>query len=238
MKKLLKRLLPNPVSDRVEHQQVRLLFSQGVAIQSLGMLTALICVMILWSVANQTLLSLWLILMVFFSTIRMVMTKRFLRLNIEDSELRRWENRYIIGTLLSGMIWGALAFFYSSEWPLPYQIILYVVYTGLVAGAFNTNISVFYAFPAFYLPPILSLMWVTLSQQQDGNAALGTLYVIYIILMYVSALKLNRRIAISLQTSIDNELLAQELSESNRKLKRAKEAEESANHHKDSFWLR
>ncbi|MGD8484384.1 MAG: diguanylate cyclase, partial [Thioalkalispiraceae bacterium] len=126
----------------------------------------------------------------------------------EQDIIDKWGTGYVLGTLVSGITWGMLAFFYDPTWPAPYQVILFVVYTGITAGAFNTNTPLFIAFPAFYLPPVACLMVVMLKQRGEGFHELAALFMIYIILMYLSAIKFHNRLAKSLQIRFENEQLA------------------------------
>jgi diguanylate cyclase (GGDEF)-like protein len=106
-----------------------------------------------------------------------------------------------------------------------------VIYTGITAGAFNTNTPLFIAFPAFYLPPVLCLLYIMLQQTSEGFAELAGLFIVYIILMYLSAIKFHNRLAYSLKIRFENECLAKQLSESNQKLSQLAEIDELTNLH-------
>ncbi|MGZ8272065.1 MAG: GGDEF domain-containing protein, partial [Methylophilus sp.] len=82
----------------------------------------------------------------------------------------------------------------------------------------NTNTSLFVAFPAFYLPPVGFLYYVMSRQPAEGFYFLASLFMIYVILMYVSALKFHNSLAMSLEARFENERLAEQLAQSNQKL--------------------
>ncbi len=212
-------LLPDKASDEVRAEQIRLVYHQGVTIQFLGLLTALISVAMFWKVSSHTTLLIWLTFMILLSVIRIIETVTFNKKVITDYLIiKKWGYAYVLGTFLSGIIWGGLAFLFETSWPAPYQVILFVIYTGITAGAFNTNTPFFIAFPAFYLPPVLCLIFVMLRQTSEGFAELTGLFIIYIVLMYVSAIRFHNRLANSLKLRFKNEQLANQLSESNRLL--------------------
>lgn len=94
-----------------------------------------------------------------------------------------------------------------------------MIYTGLIAGAFNTNSSVPYAFPAFYVPPLLSLMIVMLRQNDEAFFALAALFLIYIVLMQISLMKFHARLTNTLQMQFSNKRLADKLKGVNQQLK-------------------
>jgi diguanylate cyclase (GGDEF)-like protein len=216
---MLKHFLPEPVSPAVRAEQIRLLYHQGVSIQALGILTAIISAIMFWKIADRVMLGLWLSVHVVVSLIRLAATVKFTRSNvIEYRTLEKWGRAYVAGTFISGLIWGSLSLFFSPAWPAAYQVTLFAVYTGIIAGALNANSSLFVAFPAFYLPPAVCLIYMMLRQPVEGALVLASLFLIYIILMYVSALKFHNRLAASLKARYENEQLAEQLAQSNRKL--------------------
>lgn len=216
---MLRYLLPKKANTSVKSEQVRLLYHQGATIQLLGMASAGVSVAALWNVADHYLLGIWFSIMMTLYLIRLSLNARFTQVSLNDyPSIRQWGNIYILGTFLSGVVWGGLAFFFDPSWPPPYQVMLFAVYTGLIAGAFNTNSSVFIAFPAFYLPIVASLMVVMLGQQNETFYPLIVLFTIYIVLMYLSSLKFHNHLIHSLQTRFENEQLADKLVQYNEKL--------------------
>ena len=214
-----KHFLPESVSPSVRAEQIRLLYHQGVSIQILGVLTGFVSAIAFWKVADHFMLSLWLGIHIVVSLIRLAATVRFTKSNIvEYPALERWARAYVAGTFISGLIWGSLSLFFDPAWPTAYQVTLFMIYTGTTAGAFNTNSSFFVAFPMFYLPPSACLMYMMLRQSVDGYFVLASLFMIYIILMYLSALKFHNRLAHSLEVRFENERLAEQLAQSNQKL--------------------
>lgn len=211
-------LFPEKPSPAIKSEQVRLLYQQGSAIQLLGILTAIIAVALFWNVADRDELLLWLFTMVLVSIVRLTFNVRFSSLSGGDFDAERWGNIYILGTFLSGVVWGCLALFYEPTWPVPHQVILFVIYTGIIGGAFNTNSSVFLAFPAFYLPPVASLMYVMLEQTGEGYIELAMLFAIYIALMHTSSVRFYNRLTHTLELQFDNEQLADRLAHSNEQL--------------------
>ena len=216
-------LFPENTTDTIKREQVRLLYHQGVTVQLMGVVTALVSVAVFWTIADHIYLLVWLGVMVSVSLVRLATGTGFARIAEGDFPVRLWANAYIAGTFVSGVIWGALSFLYDPAWPVAYQVILFVIYTGLIAGAFNTNSSVFIAFPAFYLPPVICLLIVMLQQHSSGFPELTMLFLIYTVVMYVSSLKYHRRLTLALQLRFENEQLADQLSQSNEKLLRLAE---------------
>lgn len=216
---MFRYLLPEKGDLAVTAEQIRLLYHQGNTIQILGMVAAGVSVTMFWNVADHLLLSLWFATIFFLSLIRLAANFRFTQISFEDpGTYNKWKNIYLSGTFLSGCVWGILAFFYDPSWPAPNQVMLFIIFTGLIAGALNSNSSVFIAFPAFYLPLVLCLMYVILNQTDEGFYPLLILFLIYIALMYISSLKYHNRLANSLRLRFENEQLAEKLAQYNKRL--------------------
>jgi diguanylate cyclase (GGDEF)-like protein len=216
---MLKRFLPVPVSSTVESEQIRLLYHQGATIQLLGIVTAIVSVVMFWNVADHTVLGLWFSVHLIITLLRLAAAFKFNQREFNKLHpSKRWGQGYVFGAFVSGLVWGSLSLVYDPSWPAPYQVMLIVIYTGITAGAFNTHSSYFAAFPAFYLPPVMCLTYTLLGQKEEGFAELTSLFMIYTVLMYVSALKYHNRLAHSLEIRFDNERLAEQLAGTNRQL--------------------
>lgn len=216
---MLNHFIPQPVGPAVKAEQIRLLYQQGSATQILGVITGVIGTTVFWQVADHAMLMLWLGVHVAVSVIRLALNRKFTTSTVVNQDaIERWGTIYVIGTFISGLVWASLSLFFDSSWASPYQVILFAIYTGIIAGAYNTNASLFVAFPAFYLAPAICLTYVILHQAGSGYLQLGMFFIIYIVLMYVSALKLHNRLAQTLETRFENERLAQTLAHSNQQL--------------------
>jgi len=122
-------------------------------------------------------------------------------------------NRYV-----TGVVWSGLALQFNSSWPVPSQIMLFVLYTGITAGSFNTHSCFFPAFPTFYLPPVATLMIVMALQPNTGFQLLSLLILIYALLMFLSSRIFYRETTVSIENRLKNEELAEMLADSNEKL--------------------
>lgn len=227
---VLNFLLPNKVSDDVRTEQIRLVHHQGITTQSLGIITAIVCLVFFWRVVDHVTLSVWFAVILVLSVIRIVVTSSFNKRKISDySSIRKWGHSYLLGTFLAGLAWGSLALFFDASWPAPYQVFIFAIYTGIIAAAYNTNTPYFIAFPVFYLPPVFCLLFIMLRQGSQSFIDLAGLFCIYIIVMYASALKFHNRLANSLKLRFENEQLAKKLSESNRLLAELADKDELTN---------
>ncbi|MDD5471623.1 MAG: GGDEF domain-containing protein [Sideroxydans sp.] len=212
-------LLPTKPNMQVRAEQISMLYEQGSTIQLLGILTGFLAVGVFWVLSDHGMLLLWLSLHVIVSVVRLSINVQFAhRQPSSIRSMQNWANIYVAGTFLSGLIWGSLCLFYDASWPAPYQLILFSIYTGITAGSFNTHTPYFVAFPAFFLPPAGWLTITLLQQDTEGFGTLTALVVIYIVLMYTTALRYHRSLTRSLEVRFENERLADELACSNQRL--------------------
>lgn len=216
----LKLLLPRSTSTQVKAEQIRLLYQQGTLIQSLGIVTGLVALMMFWTVINHTWLLIWISAHLALSIVRLHSTRRFMKSEIPERHIvSKWGPRYVWGTFVSGLLWGSLSLFYDPAWPMPYQVTLFTIFTGMTASVFSANTSYFIAFPTFYVPPVSLLAFTVFSHPSNGFLELGLLVIIYMVLMYISGLQFHNRLTQSLEARFEHEDLAKELAQSNKKLK-------------------
>ena len=216
---LLPHFRPLPVSQAVKAEQIRLVYSQSVTIQLLGIVTGLVAVSMFWPVAEHFWLTVWAGCHVMLSIVRLAITIWFAKLEPDDrATVTLWGPLYVAGTALAGLTWGCLGLFFEPGWPAQHQITLFAIYTGIIAGAFNTNTPYFIAFPAFFLPTVSIVSYTVLALPENAWLHLGLLLLIYVALMYASALKFHNRLARSLDIRFENERLVRQLAESNRML--------------------
>ena len=217
---MINRLLPVPVSSEVNCEKIRLLYQQGAIIQFLGIITALVCVVFYWPVVPHSHLLLWLGVHVALSLLRLRRTRRFNRQPPStDEDFTHSARAYVLATFASGLVWSAFCLFFDPTWSTPYQVVLIIIYTGIISGAFNTHAAYFIAFPAFFMPPVGMLLITALQQEMPGYAELAILFAIYTILMYFTALRFHNQLSASLETLYENTRLAAELADSNRQLR-------------------
>jgi diguanylate cyclase (GGDEF)-like protein len=215
-------LFPEKPTAEIKAEQVRLLYHQGSMIQLLGIFIAVVTAVLYWNVAEHTALLMWLaaVLLVFLT--RLFINIRFLRIADGGFNADKWELVYSAGTFASGVAWGVLAVFYEPGWPILYQVMLFIIFTGLIGASFNTNASVFIAFPAFYFPLIAFLMYAML-QHEEGRIGLSLLFFIYVAAMHASSVRFYNRLTQTLKLQLENKKLTEKLAHSNEHLVRLAE---------------
>jgi diguanylate cyclase (GGDEF)-like protein len=216
-------LFPEKPRTEIRVEQVRLLFQQGKMIQLLGICLALVTVGVFWHTAAHSLLLLWLLGVVLVLFARLVITKRFLAISDTLFDPGKWEKIYSAGTFASGVTWGTLALFYEPHWGIAYQVMLFIIFTGLVGASFNSNSSVRLAFPAFYIPLMTFFVYAMLRHFAEEQMVLALLLLVYVISMHISSLQLYNWLTQTLKVQFENEELSKRLTHSNERLLRLSE---------------
>ena len=216
-------LLPEKPHAEIRAEQVRLLYQQGSMLQFMGISIAVIATILFWDVANHAHLLAWMGAVVFVMSARLLFIMRFRRIAEKAFDARQWEALYTVSAFASGIAWGVLALFYDQGWPIFYQALLFIIFTGLIGASFNTNGSVFMAFPAFYVPIIAFMTVAMLTQSEGSHAGLAVLFLFYAIIMHASSVRFYNRLTHSLQLQRDNAQLTARLAQSNEHLIRLAE---------------
>ena len=88
------KLFPESATETIKAEQVRLLYHQGVTVQLLGVLTALVSVAVFWHIADHAYLLMWLGVTMAVSLVRLAAGTRFTRIADSDFAVRKWANVY------------------------------------------------------------------------------------------------------------------------------------------------
>jgi diguanylate cyclase (GGDEF)-like protein len=224
-------LLPINSDTRVQREQVRLLYAQGFIIQMVGIVASFVVLAIYWNVIEHTKLFTWLSASVLIYIVRLLYVKQFSKVYSTEFDIKKWKNIYVISTFISGVVWGSLALFLDASWNASHQITLFIIYVGITAAAFNTNSSVFVSYLAFYIPPILMLVYALLQKSSGLPYELAFLIIIYMMLMYATSLKYHNYLTKSLQLRFKNEELANDLKQANNKLSHLADMDELSQIH-------
>ena len=212
------KILP-PISDsKVQREQVKLLYSQGYVIQLLGIFTSFVALAIFWGFIEYKELLSWFGIIMILYIIRLYMVNLFYKQPRNSFNIEKWKWIYVVSTFFSGIVWGLLALFLNPEWPTAQQVALFIIFTGIISGAFNSNSSVFISYLAFYIPPSLILIYASINQHTDVYYDLAVLIGIYMVLMYATSLKYNKQLVNALELRFANEALANDLKSANEKL--------------------
>ncbi len=171
-------------------------------------------VWMMWDISPHRSLLLWLTVAYLLHSAELVtwITDREETRTIEECE--SWSRHFFSFALVIGMMWGfGTLFFFPHE--LLMQVLLVCVMLALAAAATTMNAMHPPAFYAYLLGLMLPLTFRVMVEQDETHFALGTMLLLFLIVMLSSGHFLNRFILLSLRQRFENESLARQLASMN-----------------------
>lgn len=198
------------MNPRVYADQVNLLYYN----QSIGMaasvLNGMLMIAVLWNFVPRTFLISWGLLLITISILRIVALS-IKRAKSRDDEARKWGRIFVAGLLCAGLIWGSLGLclFYTKSIEL--HLLIAFVLGGMVAGAAGTFSALRSAFYAFAIPALLPLTISFFYLADLDDILMGTMILIYMVFLSLSALTMHRVIRRSFQLRYEKDDLISRL---------------------------
>ncbi len=191
------------------HTPVALATAYGVALASAA---------VLWPVVGHQTLLLWLVVLGMVTLGRLVLVRRAQRIGVAPGTARSWCLLYVLGCLLSGLVWGFSMLWLDASWPLQQQVFLLFALAGITSGAISSHAVVYPAYLAFLLPATLPLSAHLMLLDQRMYTTMGLLLVLYTVAVTIIARLQHEAVRRYLELGIENEGLVRLLSETNRRL--------------------
>jgi signal transduction histidine kinase len=216
------------IEAQVRLQQVRLLYSQLPISTSGSMMAALMLVVVMWGVAPRNWTVGWLACMAANQGWRLWLYLRSRRVGIELADIDRAANLWVLGSLVSGSLWGVASFlFFVADSPV-YQAFLIVLIFAVTAAAvllIGAHLASFYV---FVLPALVPIVVRNLIEGEAAHLTLAFIVSVATIAILAFGRNYNRILVASLRNRFENEALARKLAAQNLELEHAKEAAEKA----------
>jgi signal transduction histidine kinase/ActR/RegA family two-component response regulator len=138
-------------------EQVRTLYRQTATVLLANIANALIVTALLWETTPHQLLVLWLALMGLMTAGRVALARRYQRSEVTSATARHWAHRFVVGSALSGTLWGGAAFFFLDGAGVISQLLLAFFVGGMCSAAAGTLAAYLPAFVAYGTPALLAL---------------------------------------------------------------------------------
>ena len=196
----------------VRSEAVRALFAQGTPVLWANVGVATIVAATLWTEASHLHLSLWLGAILLMSAVRALFQARYTREKPDGDELDAWGRRFVVGSTVSGMLWGSAGvLFFGTNGALSQGLLTFAIggMTAAAAGTLACYLPAFFSFFVFALTPI------TLRAFAEGDRVhlgMGAMLVAYAIGMLRVAQTNHRAFSRAFRLSIENAKLLDQLS--------------------------
>jgi len=207
----------------VHAQQIALLFRQLPAALTATLLIAFIVAGVTWPVAHANLLFSWLIAVCALTGHRFLLWRRFAANAPRAEQMERWSRSFFVGTLLSGMVWGAGSVLLAGE-DLIHQFFFGLLLAGLAAGGVSTLSSYRGVYAAFLLPSMVPLAVRMALYLDPVHVAMASMMLLFAALMLGISARIHATIAESLRLRFRNLGLVDTLSATKGNLEQANTA--------------
>ena len=171
-------------------------------------------VWLMWEIAPHRQLLIWLATAFLLHLAELVLWLQRRGLLNSVEECRRWSQDLFNFALVFGMMWGVGTLFFFPG-ALLTQVLLVCVLMGLTAGAATMNSMHPPAFYAYVLGLMLPLTFRVMVEQDETHTALGSMLLLFLLVMMSSGHFLSKFIMLSLRQRFENESLAQQLASMN-----------------------
>ena len=173
---------------------------------------------ILWNVIPHSILISWLSATVSISFLRYLSLCKYWRSSPTSAEACRWATWFIIGIALSGIVWGFAGIFLFSVDSIAHQVFLAFVIGGMVAAAAGTFSIIMKAFLAYSLPALAPIIMRFFVIGDDIHLAMGAMTLLFGLLMFFTAKRINAAIVSSLKLRFENRDLVESLAVEKKRL--------------------
>jgi PAS domain S-box-containing protein len=217
--------------QRLHAEQVRQLYKHTPIGVVATLVNSLILTFILWKVIPSLILTTWFAVSVLVAFFRYLLFLKFWRSAQTQTEFRKQEIWFNISIAFSGILWGSTGIFLLPIDSVSHQIFIAFVLGGMVAGAAGTFSIFLRTFLIYSLPTLVPIVIRFFVIGGHLHVAMGGMTLLFGLLMYLTAIRVNTAIVSSIKLKFENiDLIDQleqrikqrtaELEEVNERLKR------------------
>lgn len=205
--------------SKITAQLVGLLYEAGSTTLIASQSVALILLIVLWGHVEQVFLYLWEGVFFFITTLRLLSINHW-KSSASTLTSKSWANLYVMGALVSGVMWGGLIFFYDSGLPVVLQLFLVILLVSMPIAGLSSNAIYLPSLWAFSIPILLALLYWSLFVIENRQLEFVAIAVAYFALLSLTARRYNSNLRQSLEMSAKNAQLVEQLKIANAQLEK------------------
>jgi len=190
----------------VKSEQVRIIFASTPTSLFTILLSSSILAGVLWEVIAHPTIIIWFALTNLLSVIRLYLYYQFKKLPLEGPLSNIWHHRAISTSIASGITWGAGGFLLFPEQSMVHQVFLAFMIGGMCAGAITTLSAIPLAVRGFVIVALTPVILKFNLIETDISLEMTIMSVLFMLMILVSAQRLNQTILESLQGRRQREL--------------------------------
>lgn len=185
-------------------EQIKLLYQQASKALIVSLIIAAALTFVFWNLAAKIWLVSWLAAIYLLTFARFLLVKSYFRKKPAIAESPVWGRRFLIGTLLSGILWGIAGSILFVSGSAMHQLFLAYLLGGMVAGAMATLSSYRWAYLAFSIPVILPFTYQVMTHDGDIQMVIALTYLIFVFAMGFISHRLHHTVTDSLKFRFEN----------------------------------
>ncbi|MDX5410719.1 MAG: EAL domain-containing protein, partial [Thauera sp.] len=198
---------------RLREAQIALVYSQAGP-TLIGAIAALLFYFyVLFGTVPAGLLTVWLSVSTVVYLLRYLLVVAYRRADAGRRAARPWDIWFLIGALLSGLLWGLAGVVLLPEESIAHQAFLVVGVTGVGAGAAVSYAALRGVPQAFIVPALVPFGLHLATGGDELQQMMGFVVLMFMAVLLISALTMHQSIDRSLRLGLENEVLVQTLSE-------------------------
>lgn len=105
--------------------------------------------------------------------------------NIETTNIQKWKNTFLIGTTLSGILWGIAPIIMFNSHSIALQTLLLIIMVGMASGAINSLAADLKSIRIYLTTSLLPLAFILYLQNQEIYYIFTFTTILYLIMMLI-----------------------------------------------------
>ncbi len=190
----------------VKSEQVRIIFASTPTSLFTILLSSFILAGVLWEVIDHTTIMIWFSLTNLLSIARIYLYQQFKKLPPDSLISDIWYHRAISTSIASGITWGAGGLLLFAEHSMVHQVFLAFMIGGMCAGAITTLSAITIAVRGFVTVALIPLILKFNLVESAISLEMTIMSILFMIMILVSAQRLNQTIQESLEGRRQREL--------------------------------
>jgi len=195
----------------IRAEQVRLLYAQLPPALIGTTIVGAFVVLVLWGHVPQMWLLPWAAALAATTAARVALRRAYFRAAPCAAETAAWTRRFLLGVLISGVVWGVAGIFPIRTGSSLEELFLLFVLAGLAAGGMSTLSSYRGAYAAFLIPAIVPFGVKLLLREGDMYLAMSSMLIVFVVLMSLISTRHYRSVVESLRFRFANRDLVEDL---------------------------
>ncbi|MDO9208288.1 MAG: EAL domain-containing protein [Sulfuricurvum sp.] len=189
------------ITEAVEAEQIALAYRHMRLSAIAILLNSLTLTWALWGVVDKNVLLVWCISQFLVMGWRGLQCRVYWK-HFQIRTAREWKNVFLIGMILSAIVWGAASFLLFPTGSLLHQTFLMIILAGMSAASISSLSSIRYASQIYVSILILPLIIVLMMQENSIYTMLAFTVLLYWILLLILARRTYDNITTALQSRI------------------------------------